>query len=284
MSSQDTFGGSGSNGPEIDDTEPGFYNYVDEREQIRRRKEIANQNPPWTADEILQQYHFCNIDRRHDRGTRFYLEHVAPPSQTAFTDETEVAEDLFIRTVVYRLLNHPDSYREIEDLIDGRDTDLVAIVATLEDREERVFSSAYRVGGNNTTDYNGKLEQLFYGGLRDDLMPRFDELCEGTMYADTLEQANQPLRDVTGFGEFLVYEIATDLNYIWFDFHEDDFVNVGPGAEKGLEQIYGDDISDYEAKLRDLQSKQDESLPEDFPTSRPAMSNTRSVSTRSISV
>lgn len=264
MSSQDTFGGVGPNGPEIDDTEPGFYNYVGKRERIRQRKVIGEMNPPWTSDPILQEYHFCNVKRQYDAGTRFYLKHVAPRSQTTFRGETAIAEDLFIWTIIYRLLNYPDSYREIEDLIDGRDTDFEAIVATLDDREERVFSSAYRVGGYNATEYSGKLEQLFYGGLRDDLMPRFDELCEATMYADSLEEANQPLRDVTGFGEFLVFEITTDLNYIWFDFHEDDFVNVGPGAEKGLDQIYND-VDDYEAKLRDLQSKQDEYLPEDFP-------------------
>lgn len=264
MSQQDTFGGPRIEAPEIDDSIEGFYNFVDERHRIYQRKEIGEQNPPWTTDPILQEYHFCCVKREHDAGTRFYLDHVAPRAQTTFRGEAKIAVNLFIDTIIYRLLNYPESYREIEDLIDGRDTDLEAIVETLRDREERVFSSAYRVGGYNATEYDGKLEQLFYGGIRDDLMPRFDELCKATMFADTLEDANQPLQDVTGFGEFLVYEITTDLNYVWFNFDEDDYVNIGPGAEKGLDRIY-DDVDDYEAKLRQLQAKQTQHLPHTFP-------------------
>lgn len=243
-----------------------FYEYVTKRQQVYVRKEVEGNPPPWTSDPVLREHHFCNIRREWDAGTRFYLQEVVPGA--ADGPDEACAEDLFIRTVVYRVLNRPESYEEIEHYLNGAESDIEGIVETLREKQAQgktIFSSAYRLGGPNHTEYDDKLGQLLYGGIRDDLMPRFQKICHDTMFADNFEKANQPLRDVRGLGEFFAYEVTTDLNYVWFDFDADDFVNVGPGAEDGLERIYSDHIGDYEAMLRELQSEQGRFLPDDFP-------------------
>ena len=43
-----------------------------EREQIRLRKEVQKNPPPWTNDPILQQFKFCQVFREDDRTTRWF--------------------------------------------------------------------------------------------------------------------------------------------------------------------------------------------------------------------
>lgn len=56
------------------------------------------------------------------------------------------------------------------------------------------------------------------------------------------------LTHLTGIGDFLAYELVTDLNYELLDFSENDFVNVGPSAEKGIDVIWPG-TEDYEDKV-----------------------------------
>ena len=46
-----------------------FFEFVEEREQVRLRKE-AGLAFPWTEDTILQTYKFTNVRRHHDRTSR----------------------------------------------------------------------------------------------------------------------------------------------------------------------------------------------------------------------
>ena len=50
-----------------------FYKFISERLEILIRKEVYKQRAPWTNDEILQKYKFCNVFREHDSST-VYLE------------------------------------------------------------------------------------------------------------------------------------------------------------------------------------------------------------------
>lgn len=47
--------------------------WAKEREEIRKKKE-AGLSPPWTDDQVLQTYRFCNLRRRDDRVSRWLLE------------------------------------------------------------------------------------------------------------------------------------------------------------------------------------------------------------------
>jgi len=45
------------------------------REALRKAKE-AGGPPPWTIDEILQKYRFCNVRRADDRVSKWLIENV----------------------------------------------------------------------------------------------------------------------------------------------------------------------------------------------------------------
>jgi hypothetical protein len=53
--------------------------WIKERELIRYRKEELKEEPPWTEDEILKQFKFCQVFREDDRTTRWFREHIRDP-------------------------------------------------------------------------------------------------------------------------------------------------------------------------------------------------------------
>lgn len=229
-----------------------FYDFLIERQQIYIRKELEEQDKPWTEDEVLQKYHFCNVHREFDSGTRFYIDEVC---------NTNDPEILFLRTIIYRILNNPDSFKDIESHIKGTRTNIHKIVNILRNRSETVFSSAYRIGGPNWTNYEGKIGQMFYGTIRDNIIKNPDIIFK-IMYAPSMEEAHEKLMTINGIGEFFAYEVVIDLNYLWFDFTENDFVSVGPGAKQGLNilSVPGENYEDQLRFIWSIQSKYTEDL------------------------
>ena len=229
-----------------------FFNFIHKRQNVFVNKEVLKKEPPWTNDKILQEYHFCNIHREFDSGTRFYIENIDANSK-----------DLMLRTIIYRILNRPNSYKHIEGHIDGKETDIENIVFSLNTYDGKVFSTAYRIGGPNWSKYDGKIEQMFYGTIRDDIMRNYDMYVDSVMFTETLEDAHNVLCSIRGIGSFFAYEVITDLIYKWYNFTEDDFVAVGPGAKGGLKRIY-DNPEDYHSLIYELQDEQSEYLPNNF--------------------
>jgi hypothetical protein len=110
-----------------------FLWWMSERQEIwhRRQRGVA---PPWTTDDILQEYHFCNVHRELDHTTQFALYNIL---------NREEPEAVFFNMVLFRFLNRPETYQKIgfhhPDQFSPR-----TAVRSLE-RLDQVFSPAYRV-------------------------------------------------------------------------------------------------------------------------------------------
>jgi hypothetical protein len=82
-----------------------YFYWIQERESIRINKEVLGHTPPWTGDEILQKYKFCQVFREDDRTTRWFREHIREPLK----DST----DVFMATVIFRWFNYIESGRTL---------------------------------------------------------------------------------------------------------------------------------------------------------------------------
>ena len=71
--------------------------WIEERESIRRKKEDADADPPWTEDEIFKTFKFCQVYREDDRTTRWFAAHIRRPLST----EPEV----IMATIIFRFFN-----------------------------------------------------------------------------------------------------------------------------------------------------------------------------------
>ena len=237
-----------------------FLWWMCERQRIWHRRHVEEQKPPWTTDEILQEYHFCNIHRELDRGTQYYLDNIRdlnPPTD----------EDILLNTIFYRFFNRPETMRTIgwpipkDKWSPSRVAESLHVVA----HSNPVFSSAYRVTTQAHADADNKIDNIVYGIFRDDILENWDYYTDAILDAPHLQDAWGNLQEIPGVGDFLAYEIVTDLNYIVLPFSEDDFVNIGPGAEKGLDYIFDEVSEDNLRWLCDNQATLFEEFDLDYP-------------------
>ena len=96
-----------------------FYEFVSEREYIRRRRQLRPCNPPWTQDPILQQYKFCNVKRKHDRTTveiRKVLEHYKSVWDQCTTQEQrrDMAKDYLMNIALWRRFGAAEFVQQIQ--------------------------------------------------------------------------------------------------------------------------------------------------------------------------
>jgi len=226
-----------------------FLWWMCERQRIYIRRFMEGEDRPWTDDEILQEYHFCNVHRRLDYGTQVALDRILL--------EDKPDRDVLFNILLYRFFNRAETF----DLLGGfNDPDefepeeVVKVLDTYAD-DRALFSSAYRVTTHSWADAGTKHENILVGVIGDDVLENLDDYTERIFGADSMEDAFEVLCEIRGVGDFLAYEIVTDLNYRHLPFSENDFVNVGPGAETGLVQLFGRSGEDLVRWFRMMQDE-----------------------------
>ena len=90
---------------EIKDPVQRLFAFCKERQSIYKKK-MAGKKPPWTNDEILRDYRFCNIYREQDKVTVWIRDNWRDPHN----DDPE----LWFAMCIARLLNRPDSLAVLE--------------------------------------------------------------------------------------------------------------------------------------------------------------------------
>lgn len=224
-------------------SEKDFFDFVQERQKVYIRKEILKHEPPYTDDEIFQKYHFCNVFREQDAGTKVVI-----------GLESDNDLELLTNIVCYRIFNRRNHFDRI-GWIDINKYDrhtfrekLVAVKDT-----GPIFNTAYLT----TWSFTYILDGLEY--IMDNNFNLND--CETPM------EVYKKLQKIKCVGPFLAYQLFLDLGCYFGDrFHKwngNDFVCVGPGSKPTIANMLEVDIknlsdqqcADYMVYLRDTQDK-----------------------------
>lgn len=223
-----------------------YFSFVEERHMIYRKRR-AGEPWPWTEDEILQKYKFTNVYRELDRGTIWLRENIREP----YTDHPE----LFFNIAIYRIYNRIGTAEVIGFIEDYPTSNTEQKVRDYQEQGGTVFTGAYMLTGK--LPGKDKIEQYF-GNVFKILWERRRELepKEG----DTLQQAFNRIADsgVPGIGDFLAYEIVTDLRWTRYLENASDIMtwaNPGPGAKRGIRRIYGLPARIYRIDDKDLREE-----------------------------
>jgi alpha-glutamyl/putrescinyl thymine pyrophosphorylase clade 1 len=217
-----------------------YWHFAAERQLIFERR-LEGLPEPWTDDEILLDYRFCNSFRASDRVSQYLIREViyGPPKLTP--------EDRFFRTIFFRLFSRPETWELIEQEAGPVSTDgfdPVAIGALLDKEMEEgrtLYTNAFILCANRAYGHRRKhrnhlalLEAMLSSGLLKSLLE-----------AESLQAVFEALREFPLIGDFMAYQLATDLNYgPDLDFDENDFTIPGPGAIRGLSKVFLD-LGDY---------------------------------------
>jgi hypothetical protein len=202
----------------------GFFYYINERHSITLKRSIG-ESFPWTDDEILQTYSFCNVFRELDKVTVWIRENWKEP----YADHP----NLPFAMAVARQINWPDTLQEIGFPEHWNPERVKAIMQGRMDRKEKVYTGAYMLTG---TLGGTKVEQT----IDKILTPLYESPPQIIPYS--LEETWKKYLPYPGFSGFMAYEVVTDLRHSKYLENADDIMtwaNAGPGAKRGLNRIHG---------------------------------------------
>lgn len=202
--------------------------WMNAREEIRKKKESGDPWP-WTTDPIFQQYSFTNVHREDDKTTVWFRENIR--DKVAYTPI-----DAFFATALFRwfnrietgkvLLNHSLCY------FDTWSPSQVEYV--LRETGSPWVTGAYII---KTPDGKDKLDGViwcvdqFHNRLREDFLT-----------SRKLEVYHEWLKRSPFLGDFMAYEIVTDLRHTAVARDCVDIMtwaNPGPGAMRGINRLLG---------------------------------------------
>jgi alpha-glutamyl/putrescinyl thymine pyrophosphorylase clade 1 len=217
--------------------------WIRERQAIRIRR--ANGEPrPWTQDEILQTWRFCNVRREDDRTTRWISEHWREPHATDL--------DLWFAMTVARFVNWPDTLAELGFPVPWEPDHFLRVMTS----GKRRISN----GGSKASKAEHLVHKLFAPIweplVRKLLRPRND---------DSLHSFYARLKARSRLGSFMAGQMVADLKYVAPLKHARDwmtFATPGRGSRHGLNRVLGrpvyapwrDDDS-WRATLRQLREQ-----------------------------
>lgn len=196
-----------------------FWEFVEEREMIRIKKEMGGLNP-LTDDEVLRVNHFTNVRREDDRGTKLLFSKI---------DGLPYNLQIFW-TFVYRLSGSNPG------ILDGN---LKEYFVEIPEGKPTFSAKAYSLPC--FPKGKGIAMRFLKGWLPANIETLLTEI---SMMSDvSIDTAATILytkiSEMTGYArmKFHCGEIAKDLSHIVPDIGIDTEVNLGPGCKKGLRKI-----------------------------------------------
>lgn len=207
-----------------------FWYWISERHKIYMKRFLGYAKP-WTDDPILQSYKFCNVFRTLDTGTRWLVDN--------FLIAHYKEHGLLLGNIVwYRMINRIST---AELLGWQKDWDTNEIISELQSINGPVFTSAYLIRSEQGMS---KIESIVKA--IEVVWSDRDQLAREMKAKNSLEVAHKLLLKYRLIGDFLAYEMVTDLSYTEMlrdTIDENTWCNIGPGALRGLRRLYGELVS-----------------------------------------
>ncbi|KKK73085.1 hypothetical protein LCGC14_2897370 [marine sediment metagenome] len=192
--------------------------------------------PPWTKDPIFLKYKFCNVFREQDKVTVWLRENWREP----YADHP----NLPFAMALARLINWPPTLEEIGFPKRWNPDKVLGVLHRRKDEGKKIYTGAYLLGscpkGQERAIYLvhsvlSPLHQVVYAPLNSN---------------STLKSTWEWFRSQRGIGDFLAYEIVSDLRHTKYLRDAPDIMtwaNAGPGALRGLTRLWG-----YQPKTRQI--------------------------------
>jgi len=212
-----------------------YWYFAAERQAIFFRR-LKGENPPYSRDLIFQRYKFCNSYRASDRVSQFLIRSVI------YGATTDPLDTLF-RIFLFRLLNRPESWLELERRVGQVNLQTFAegnYATILQEIKESgvLYGNAFILCANKAFGFDEKhrnhlalLEHVFCKSGSG----------QALLKAPSLQELFTCLRQLPLIGDFMAYQLAIDFNYSEvFSFDENDFTAAGPGALRGINKCFED--------------------------------------------
>ena len=242
-----------------------YWYFAYERQNIFYNK-LNGKNMPYTNDKILQEYKFCNCYRVLDRVSQFLLKNVI------YNGVEYSKEDMIFRIVLFKIFNKEDTWNylveELKDIVleNFSFESYDRLLAEYKNNGNKIYNDAYISCANKAFGYEMKhqnhlalLEKMFIK----------DKIQNEIINCKSMEEAFYVLKQYPLIGNFMAYQLITDINYSEVvDFREDEFTVAGPGAIRGIKKCFsnleGKTYEDVIKYMYDIQENEFKRLNLDF--------------------
>ena len=214
-----------------------YWYFAYERQNIFIKK-LNGEEPPWTEDPILQEYKFCNSYRVNDRVSQFLLKNVI------YNDNNYSKEDMLFRIILFKLFNKEDTWllllNEFGD-ITLKNFEISKYSMVLEKAMQNgiaIYNDAYISCANKAFNYDRKHDNHL--ALLNKMF-KVDNIQNKILNCKKMEEAFNILKDYPLIGNFMAYQLVTDINYSDIvDWKENEFTVAGPGSLRGIKKCFID--------------------------------------------
>ena len=204
--------------------------WATEREKIRLRRQMG-QSRPWTSDEILDKFRFCNVRRMDDAVSRWLLENWYGP----YKDHKNMAGAVCLA----RMFNNPNTLAGMESFVfvsnEPNWTAIKAIINQMSESGLRVFNAAYIVStsGHKANKIDWVVDRY--------VKPAHEYLIPGVICRHSMEKTAQQVESCYGFSSFMAGQVVADLRWALTGRWDDrmTWAPLGPGSRRGLNRLYG---------------------------------------------
>lgn len=214
-----------------------YWYFAYERQNIFLKK-LNGEPAPWTDDLILQKYKFCNSYRVNDRVSQYLLKNVI------YNGKKYKDEDMIFRIIIFKLFNKEFTWELLEKNIGEiilETFDISKYSMVLENamnNGNKIYNDAYISCANKAYGYDRKhdnhlalLNQIF----------NIDKSHIDIINSKTMKDAFDILKSYPLIGNFMAYQLVTDINYSEVtSWKEDEFTISGPGSERGINKCFID--------------------------------------------
>jgi hypothetical protein len=200
---------------------------------------LNGKEKPWSEDEILNEYKFTNAYRAADRVSQYLIKDVI--YNPAYPDSPL---EILFRILLFKLFNKIETWELLTNefgILTYETYDFERYNHVLMNAMavgERIYSAAYIIPSVGSF-FGYKKKHTNHLKLIEYMIAK--KTHERLMSACTLQQAFEIIKSFPGFGDFLAYQMAVDINYSTImDFSESSFVVPGPGAIGGISKCFAD--------------------------------------------
>ncbi len=255
-----------------EDVYPLYWYFAYERFMIYKRR-LEGLPPPWTDDEILRTYKFCNTFRYTDRVSqdlirlivlRRGLPHSAapelsycdyksqserfsceqPPAVLATTQyiSERFGDDVF-RVVFFRFFSRTETYLHVckalgraPQILDLETDALTHVLDDLAESGQKLYTAAFILCASNRYGHQKKHRNHIELFREMFLQENFSEFALG---CKNMKELAERLETFPMIGPFMAYQIANDLCYLpQVNIDPNSFTIAGPGALRGIKKAF----------------------------------------------
>lgn len=214
-----------------------YWYFACERQNIFWKK-INGDPAQWTHDKILQEYKFCNSYRVNDRVSQYLLKNVI------YNGNNYNYEDMLFRIILFKLFNKESTWELLSKnfgdiLLKNFNTKKYSII--LENaisNGTKIYNDAYISCANKAFGYDRKHDNHL--ALLDKMF-NIDKMQDKIIKCNTMQDAFNIIKGYPLIGNFMAYQLVTDINYSSFvNWKENEFTVAGPGSLRGIKKCFID--------------------------------------------